>query len=96
VRVAGGHRQHFGEAVRYASAAIKDPDIRPIYIQMAIENNKDPRRPFDMASYDYYHNGNDLLWKKHMGDQEKPKNWDIDCYSWYFVAKPKRKQKRRR
>jgi hypothetical protein len=61
---------------------------------MAVDNNRNPRRPFDMAVSDYYHNGNDLLWKKHMGDQEKPKNWDMGYYAWY-VTKPKRRGKRR-
>ena len=85
------HRRRLGEASRYASAAVADPEIRAIYVQKAIENNKDPRRPSDIASSDYYQNGNDLLWKKHMGDQEKPENWDIDRYSWY--ARPKKKQR---
>ena len=89
------HRQHFGEASHYASAAIKDPEIRAVYVQMAIEQNKDPRRPYDVAHPDYYYNGNDLLWKKHMGDREKPQNWDMDRYAWYFVPKAKRKPKRR-
>ena len=83
------HRRDFGEASRYASAAIADPDIRAIYVQMAIEKNKDPRRPFEVAQSDFQ-NGNDLLWKKHMCNQEKPAIWDMDHYSWY----PKRKKRR--
>ena len=79
------HRQHFREAGLYASAAVADPDLRPIYVQMAIDNGKNPKRPFDMASSDYYHNGNDLLWKKHMGDREKPENWEIDRYHFYLT-----------
>jgi hypothetical protein len=47
-----------------------------------------------MAVSDYYHHGNDLLWKKHMGDQEKPQNWTMVNYPWYF-KKPKREGKRR-
>ena len=93
------HRREFGEASRYASAAIADPEIRALYVQMALEQNKDPRRPFDIASSDYYHNGNDLLWKKHMGDQQKPENWKMERYSWYFnpnaqprVHKPKQRR----
>ena len=35
------------------------------------------------------HNGDDLFWKKHMGDQEKPKNRDIGRYFWY--SNPKKK-----
>ena len=82
-------RRRLGEASRYASAAVADPEIRAIYVQMAIQNNKDPRRPSDLASSDYYHNGNDLLWKKHMGDQEKPENWRMERYTWYFNTKKK-------
>ena len=44
------HRQRMGEASRYASAAVADPDIRPICIQMAVDLNKNPKRPFDMPS----------------------------------------------
>jgi hypothetical protein len=84
-------RQRMGEASRYASAAVADPDIRPVYVQMAMDHNKNPKRPFDMAVSDYYHHGNDLLWKKHMGDQGKPKNWNMGFYPWYF-----HKQKRPR
>jgi hypothetical protein len=77
------HRRHMGEAFRYASAAVADPDIRPVYVQMAINRNENPKRPFDTAVSDYSQGGPDLLWKKHMGDQEKPQNWDIRRYSWY-------------
>jgi hypothetical protein len=82
------------EAFKYASAAVADPEIRPIYVQMAEANNMNKDRPFDMAVKDYYHTGNDLLWKKHMGDQEKPKNWNMLYYPWYFT-KSKRQGKRR-
>jgi len=68
-------RRRLGEASRYASAAVADPEIRAIYVQMAIDRNRDPRRPSDIASSDYYHTGNDLLWKKIHGDQEKPEDW---------------------
>lgn len=89
------HRQRMKEAFTYASAA--DPDLRPVYVQMAIDHNKNPRRPFDMAVSDYYDTGNDLLWKKHMGDQEKPGNWDIEHYSWYLTKrKPRHFKKRNR
>ena len=84
------HRQHFREAALYASAAVADPDLRQIYVQMAIDNGKNPGRPFDMASSDYYHNGNDLLWKKHMGDREKPGNWEIDRYHFYLTRQTPR------
>ena len=89
------HRQRFGEASKYASAAVADPDIRPIYVQMALEQGKNPKRPFDMAVSDYFHNGNDLLWKKHMGDQEKPQNWEMYHYAWYFPTPTKAKHRRR-
>jgi len=82
-------RRRMGEASRYASAAVADPDIRPIYVQMALEHGKNPDRPFDMAVSDYHHNGNDLLWKKHMGDQEKPATWDMGFYPWYFHKQKK-------
>ncbi|HUF00431.1 MAG TPA: hypothetical protein VMN99_14330 [Anaerolineales bacterium] len=35
------------EASKYASAAVADPDIRPIYVQMAEANNMNKDRPFD-------------------------------------------------
>ena len=44
---------------------------------MARQGKKNVRRPFDMAISDY-HDGNDLLWKKFYGDQEKPANWCCD------------------
>jgi hypothetical protein len=96
------HRQQIGEASHYASAAVADPDLRPLYVQMALERGKNPKRPFDMAVSDYYHNRNDLLWKKHMGEQEKPQNWDMDRYHFYLTRQTPQgrlrvyKRKRRR
>jgi hypothetical protein len=93
------HRQRMKEAWIYASAAVADPDIRPIYVQMAVDNGKNPKRPFDMAVSDYCDTGNDLLWKKHMGDREKPGSWDIERYPWYLTKRTPaylRKPKRRR
>jgi hypothetical protein len=93
------HRRHMKEAWIYASAAVADPDLRPIYVQMAVENGKNPKRPFDMAVSDYCNTGNDLLWKKHMGDREKPRIWDIERYDWYLTKQTPphlRKRKRRR
>ena len=84
-------RSRFGEASIYASAAVADPDLRPIYIQMAVDNGKNPKRPFDTAVSDYYQNGNDLLWKKYMGDEQKPQNWDMFRYAWYSNPKKKRR-----
>ena len=88
------HRQHMSEAWKYASAAIADPELRPVYVQMARDHDKNPGRPFDMAVSDYCHTGNDLLWKKHMGDQEKPSNWKMYYYPWYF-KKQDRTRKRK-
>jgi hypothetical protein len=81
------HRQRLGAASRYASVAVADPDLRAVYVQMALERGMNPERPFDVAVKDYYHTGNDLLWKKHMGDQEKPQNWKSYHYPWYFKKK---------
>jgi hypothetical protein len=58
---------------------------------MAVENGKNPGRPYDMAVSDYCRTGNDLIWKKHMGDQEKPKYWDIGISTWYINPKKKRR-----
>jgi hypothetical protein len=84
------HRRRMSEAFKYASAAVADPDIRPIYVQMAVDQDKNPGRPFDMAVSDFYKHGNDLLWKKHMGDQAKPKNWDMGFYPWYYKKQNRR------
>ena len=78
-------RWRMGEASRYASAAVADPELRQIYVQMAETNNMNKDRPFDMAVKDYYRTGNDLLWKKHMGDREKPQNWKMDRYHFYLT-----------
>lgn len=67
------HRQRFKQAVAYARSAMKHPDIRAIYVQMAAEK-KQNKRPFDMAVSDYF-DGNDLVWKKLNGDRQKPENW---------------------
>src|ERR1044072_3130411 len=45
--------RRFGDASTYASAAIADPEIRAIYVQMAIEKGKDPKRPFEVAQSDF-------------------------------------------
>src|SRR5688500_18714663 len=63
------HRRRFKRAVAYARAAMKDPEIRPVYEQMAAER-KQNKRPFDMAVSDYFQ-GNDLFWKKLHGDRPK-------------------------
>jgi len=61
------HRECFRQATGYAKAAMKDPDVRPVYEQMAAEK-KNNKRPFDMAVSDYFA-GNDLLSKKRFGDR---------------------------
>jgi hypothetical protein len=55
-------RERFREAVIYAKAAMNDPEVRPVYEQMAAEK-KNNRRPFDMAVSDYF-KGRDLLTKQ--------------------------------
>ena len=87
------HRQRMSEAFKYASAAIADSEIRAVYVQMAMDQNRNPKRPFDMAVSDYYNERDDLLWKKHMGEQEKPKRWDIDHYPWYQRKDGQRRRK---
>ncbi len=54
------HRERFAEASAYARAAIADPAIRAIYVQMSMEK-KGNKRPYDTALSDYYQNRNNLL-----------------------------------
>jgi hypothetical protein len=68
-------RQKMARATAYGKLAIKDPEIRQVYVEMAKQRKWDPRRPFDMAVSDY-HDGNDLLWQKFYGDREKPADWN--------------------
>ena len=70
-------RQNFAKASAYAKLAIQDPDIRQFYVEMAKQRKKNKRRPGDMAVSDYFQ-GNDLLWQKYYGDQEKPEDWCWD------------------
>jgi hypothetical protein len=72
------HRRAMKIAVIYAKEAMKRPELRAYYVEMAVKKNKNPRRPFDMAVSDYYH-GNDLLWRNnlrpegfHAEAQQKP------------------------
>ena len=67
-------RQNFANASAYAKRAIRDPEIRQYYVEMAKRMKRNKRRPGDMAVLDYFQ-GNDLLWKKLYGDQEKPADW---------------------
>jgi hypothetical protein len=71
-------RQNFARASAYAKLAIQDPDIRQLYVEMAKRRKKNERRPGDMAVSDYFQ-GNDLLWQKFYGDQEKPADWSWDA-----------------
>jgi hypothetical protein len=48
--------------VAYAKSAMKHPEVRLVYEQMAAEKKKD-KRPFDMAVSDYF-KGNNLLRSK--------------------------------
>jgi hypothetical protein len=68
-------RQKMARATAYARLAIQYPDVRQYYVQMAKKRKKNQRRPFDMAVSDYCQ-GNDLLWKKLFGGQEKPADWN--------------------
>jgi len=71
-------RRRFALATAYAKRAIRVPEIRQLYVEMAKRRKRDRRRPFDMAVSDYQ-NGNDLLWKMFYGDREKPADWDWDA-----------------
>ena len=71
------HRQRFRRAVAYAKLASRDPDLRPIYMDMAARSKRSKGRPYEMALSDYFQ-GNDLLWQKFYGDREKPEDWCWD------------------
>ena len=71
-------RQRLARATAYAKLAIRDPEIRQVYVEMAKQRKKNQGRPFDMAVSDYCQ-GNDLLWKKLYGDREKPADWSWDA-----------------
>jgi hypothetical protein len=70
-------RQRLARATAYGKLAIQYPELRQFYVEMAKQMRKNPRRPFDMAVSDY-HDGNDLLWQRFYGDQEKPADWSWD------------------
>jgi hypothetical protein len=67
-------RQRFARASAYATLAIQDPEIRQYYVELAKRKRKNPQRPGDVAFTDYCQ-GNDLLWQKFYGGQEKPADW---------------------
>jgi hypothetical protein len=71
-------RQSLARATAYAKLAIKYPDIRQHYVEMAKQRKRNERRPFDMAVSDYFQ-GNDLLWQRFYGDREKPGDWSWDA-----------------
>jgi hypothetical protein len=75
-------RQRLARATAYAKLAIRVPEIRQVYVQMAKQRKMNERRPFDVAVSDY-HDGNDLLWQKFYGDREKPADW-----SWEHAQLP--------
>jgi hypothetical protein len=60
--------------VLYVKRVVRDPDIRPIYVEMAAKSKRHKSWPFDLAPLDYFQ-GNDLLWQKLHGDQERPDDW---------------------
>lgn len=70
-------RQRMARATAYARLAIQYPDLRQFYVEMAKQRKKNEGRPFDMAVSDYCQ-GNDLLWHKLFGSQEKPADWNWD------------------
>ena len=75
-------RQNFAKASAYAKLAIRDPEIRQYYVELAKKRRKNKRRPGDVAFTDYCQ-GNDLLWMKYYGVREKPADW-----SWKDVQLP--------
>ena len=80
-------RQRMARATAYAKLAIKNPDIRQFYVEMAKQRKRNQRRPFDMAVSDYCQ-GNNLLWKKLRGDREKPEDWIWDAEGTQLPSAP--------
>ncbi len=76
------HRERMAEAYAYASAAVKDPEVREIYVKMARKIKKN-NRPYTMAVSDYFHNQNNLL-----GDKF---HWDVEV--WRAKKKYQKKKK---
>jgi hypothetical protein len=68
------HRRFWRECVANAKLAVRDPELRQFYLEMAKKSKRSKGRPFDMEVSDY-HNGNDMLWIKLYGDREKPEGW---------------------
>jgi hypothetical protein len=67
------HRERMAEAYAYGKAAVKDPEVREIYLKMARKIHKN-NRPYNMAVEDYYHTRNNLL-----GDKF---HWDVEHWRW--------------
>jgi hypothetical protein len=80
-------RQRMAGATAYAQLAIQYPDLRQFYGEMARQRKKNKRRPFDMAVSDYCQ-GNDMLWQKFYGDQEKPADWNWKDVQLPSIANP--------
>lgn len=76
-------RERLAEASAYGKAAIADPEICAIYLQMSLEI-KGNERPYDMAVMDYFR-GNNLL-----GERFK---WNVELWR---AEREYRKSKRRR
>jgi hypothetical protein len=76
------HRTFFRECAAYAKRAVRDPELRQFYLEMAKKSKRSRGRPYDMALSDFHH-GNDMLWIKLYGDREKPQDW-----SWESVPIP--------
>src|SRR5215213_8524368 len=57
------HRKFFKECAAYAKRAVRDPELRQFYMEMAAKSKGSKGRPYDMAVSDYHH-GNDMLWIK--------------------------------
>lgn len=68
------HRQFWKECVAYAKRAVRDPELRMFYLDMAKMRKHTKVRPFNRTVKDY-HKGNDMLWIKLYGDLEKPIDW---------------------
>ena len=69
-------QQKMKQAQAYARAAMQHPELRVHYEQIA-KRTRSHSSPRQLAVTDYLR-GNDLLWQKLHGDQEKPADWSWD------------------
>ncbi len=76
-------RERLAEASAYGTKAIRDPELRAYYVQMAVREKKNKNRPYDMA-IKHYCDGNNLL-----GDKF---SWDVE---WWREMKKYRKKRKR-